>query len=162
MAILSWGKGLLETCPNTNGTIGDDAKWVALDTPKENTLKLTPTAGTSTDATEEGGDLVDSRVGKVTYQLEFDLFVKKGGKRQWEDTDGVIAGEQAFRYTPEDEATEGFLIERSSLHCEESYTCADGKMLHYVARCLKPQDGSKTVKPYVKGQAAKSTAEAGK
>lgn len=26
----------------------------------------------------------------------------------------------------------------------------DGKMLHYVARCLKPKTG-KTVKPYTKG-----------
>lgn len=155
MAILSWGKGLLETTPNDTGnSTADSAKWTAIDTPKENTLKLTPTAPTAVDATEEGGDLVDSRTGKVTYQLEFDLFVKKGGKRPWEDEDGLIKGEHAFRYTPEDEATEGFIIDRSQLHCEESYTTADGKLLHYVARCLKPQDGTKIVKPYVKGQTA--------
>lgn len=145
MAILSWGKGTLETSPS------DGSNFTKIDTPKEDTLKLTPTAGTNTDATEEGGDLVDSRVGRVTYQLEFDLFVKKGGSRPWDDNDGIITGEQAFRYTPEDPDTEGFQIDRAVVHCEESYSCADGKLLHYVARCLKPKEG-KIVKPYMGGK----------
>ena len=38
-------------------------------------------------------------------------------------------------------------IDRCTLRVEESYTAADGKMLHYVAKCLKPAAG-KTVKPY--------------
>lgn len=149
MAILSWGKGLLETTTSQDGAPGKDATWTAIDTPKSDTLKLTPTAGTEVTAQEEGGDIVDSRVGKTTYQLEFDLFVKKGIARPWEDTDGIISGEHAFRYTPEDEATEGFIIERASVRCEESYSVADGKLLHYVVKCLKPTAG-KTVKPFTK------------
>lgn len=149
MAILSWGKGLLETTPSTDGAPASDATWNAIDTPKQDTVKLTPTAGTEVTANEEGGDVVDSRIGKTTYQLEWDNFVKKGVDRPFEDTDGVITGEHAFRYTPEDDTTEGFLIERASVHCEESYSTADGKLLHYVARCLKPKSG-KTVKPYTK------------
>lgn len=150
MAILSWGKGLLETTPSTDGAPASSANWTAIDTPKDGTLKLTPTAGTEVTAQEEGGEIVDSRIGKTTFSLEFDLFVKKGVARPWEDTDGLITGEHAFRYTPEDEETEGFLIDRSTLHCEESYAVADGKLLHYVAKCLKPKTG-KTVKPYIKG-----------
>lgn len=152
MAILSWGKGLLETAP-----VGDSTKaqWVAIDTPKEDTLKLTPTAGTEVTANEEGGDIVDSRAPRVSFQLEWDTFVKKGQKRPFDDVDGHIDGEQMFRYTPEDEATEGFLIERSSVHCEESYTTADGKLLHYVARVLKPNTGA-ALKPYTKTQPAAS------
>ena len=149
MAILSWGKGLLETAPSTDGAPASGATWTPIDTPKDGTLKLTATAGTEVTAQEEGGDIVDSRIGKTTYSLEFDLFVKKGVARPWEDTDGLIADEHAFRYTPEDDSNEGFLIERSSVHCEESYTVADGKILHYVAKCLKPKTG-KTVKPYTK------------
>lgn len=147
MSQLSWGKCTIEKATSTKGTPAE--QWTAIDIPKEDTTKLTPTAGTEKTATEEGGDLVDSRTGKNTYQFEFDLFVKKGGTRPFEDVDGVIAGEWAFRLTPEDEETEGFLIDRSTVRCEESYSTADGKMLHYVVKVLKPATG-KSVKPYTK------------
>ena len=78
------------------------------------------------------------------------MFVKKGTERPFEDNDGLIAGEHAFRITPEDEECEGAQIDRSVVRCDESYSTADGKMLHYVSRCLKPKTG-KTVKPYTKG-----------
>ena len=152
MAILSWGKGLLETTPSVNGAAPNDAKWSPIDTPKKDTLKITPTKGEEQTAQEEGGDEVDSRVGANSYLLEFDLFVKKGKKRPWDDNDGLITGEHAFRYTPEDPDTEGFLIDRSSVSCEESYTTAEGKMLHYSARLLKPAEGKK-LKPYYKNGA---------
>lgn len=152
MSVLSWGKGLLETCESVNGApASSDPAWVAIDTPKENTLKLTPTAGQEVTATEEGGDIVDSRTGKTTWILEFDLFVKKGVDRPWDDDDGIITGEHAFRYTPEDDTTEGFLIDRSTVKCEESYTTADGKLLHYTARVLKPKTG-KSLKKYLKAK----------
>ena len=148
MAILSWGKCLIEHSTSTNGAPGTD--WTAIDTPKEDTTKLTPSAGTEVNATEEGGEIVDSRTGKNTYLFEFDLFVKKGKERPFEDNDGIIAGEHAFRLTPEDEDCEGLQIDRATVRVEESYSTADGKMLHYVVRCLKPATG-KTVKPYTKG-----------
>lgn len=147
MAILSWGKCLIEHATSTNGVAGES--WTALDTPKEDTTKLTPSAGNEVNATEEGGDIVDSRTGKNTYLFEFDLFVKKGSERPFDDNDGIIAGEHAFRLTPEDDECEGLLIERSTVRVEESYTTADGILLHYVVRCLKPATG-KTVKPYTK------------
>lgn len=148
MSILSWGKCLIEHSTSTDGAPGTD--WTAIDTPKEDTTKLTPSAGTEVNATEEGGEIVDSRTGKNTYLFEFDLFVKKGKERPFEDNDGIIAGEHAFRLTPEDEDCEGLQIDRSTVRVEESYSTADGKMLHYVVRCLKPATG-KTVKPYTKG-----------
>jgi hypothetical protein len=149
MSILSWGKGLLETTPSIDGAPASNADWTAIDTPKSDTLKVTATAGSETTAQEEGGDIVDSRISKTTYQLEWDNFVKKGVDLPFEDNDGIISGEHAFRYTPEDETTEGFLIERSTVHAEESYSTADGKLVHYVAKCLKPKTG-KTIKPYTK------------
>ena len=78
MAILSWGKCKIETTPSTDGAPGSSASWTELDTPKEDTTKVTPTAGTEKTATEEGGELVDVRYGKNTYTLEFEIFVKKG------------------------------------------------------------------------------------
>lgn len=149
MALLSWGKPDIETAESTDGAPAADATWKSIDTPKDTTTKLTPTAGTETEALEEGGDVVDSRNGKNKYQLEFDLFVKKGKKRPWEDNDGIIAGEHAFRIAPEDPDCEGIQIDRSTLRVEESYATADGIMLHYVAKVLKPKEG-KMVKPYFK------------
>lgn len=149
MSQLSWGKPNIETAVSVNGAVANDADWKAIDTPKDTTTKLTPTAGTETEALEEGGDVVDSRNGKNKYTFEFDHFVKKGKKRPWEDVDGIIEGEHAFRLTPEDADCEGILIERSTLRVEESYTTADGIMLHYVAKVLKPANG-KMVKPYFK------------
>ncbi|MBR5282851.1 MAG: hypothetical protein IKU22_08760 [Alistipes sp.] len=148
MSILSWGKCLIEHSTSTDGAPG--STWTAIDTPKEDTTKLTPSAGTEVNATEEGGEIVDSRTGKNTYLFEFDLFVKKGKERPFEDNDGIIAGEHAFRLTPEDDECEGLQIDRATVRVEESYSTADGKMLHYVVRCLKPKTG-KTVKPYTKG-----------
>lgn len=153
MSVLSWGKCKIETtpstnvAPSTNGAPG--TAWKELPVPKEDTTKITPTAGTEKTATEEGGELVDVRYGKNSYTLEFDIFVKKGEERPFEDNDGLISGEHAFRITPEDEECEGSLIDRSVVRCDESFSTAEGKMLHYVARCLKPATG-KTVKPYTK------------
>lgn len=147
--ILSWGKCKVETAVSTDGAPAD--VWTELDTPKKDTTKLTPTAGEEATAQEEGGEIVDARYGKTTYTLEFDIFVKKGKKRPFEDTDGLISGEHAFRVTPvEDTECEGIQIDRSVVRCEESYSTAGGKLLHYVAKCLKPKVG-KTVKPYTEG-----------
>lgn len=147
--ILSWGKCKVETTVSTDGAPA--ATWTELDTPKKDTTKLTPTAGEEVTAQEEGGEIVDARYGKTTYTFEFDIFVKKGKTRPFEDTDGLISGEHAFRVTPvEDTECEGIQIDRSVVRCEESYSTADGKLLHYVVKCLKPKSG-KTVKPYTEG-----------
>lgn len=147
MSVLSWGKCTLQTATSTNGAPG--TTWTDIDTPKEDTTKLTATAGTEKTATEEGGDIVDVLYGKNTYQLEFDLFVKKGGTRPFTGNDGIVSGEHAFRVVPADDACEGIQIDRSVVRVEESYSTADGILLHYVAKCLKPAEGN-TVKPYTK------------
>lgn len=150
MAILSWGTPLIQTTESENGAPKDLGVWKDIDTPKDGTTKLTASAGTEVEAVEEGGQVVDYRVGKNKYSLEFDLFVKVGVQRPWEDTDGIIAGEHAIRITPEDESCEGIQIDRCSLRVEENYSTADGIILHYVAKVLKPKTG-KMVKSYTKG-----------
>lgn len=149
MSQLSWGKCTIETTTSSDGAPAAAATWKEIDVPKESTTKLTPTAGTENEAFEEGGDLVDSRTGKNKYTFEFDHFVKKGAKRAWDDNDGIIAGEHAFRLTPEDDECEGIQIDRCALRVEDSYSTAEGIVLHYVAKVLKPKTG-KMVKPYFK------------
>lgn len=148
MAILSWGKCSISTTQSINGAPA--SAWTQIDTPKEGTTKITPTAGEEKTATEEGGAIVDTLFAKNSYTFEFDLFVKKGAPRPFVDDDGIIAGEHAFRIVPEDKSCEGTQIDRASVRVEESYSSADGKLLHYVAKCLKPASG-KIVKPYTEG-----------
>ena len=145
MAVLSWGKPRIQKCTSVAGV--PDGNWVDLDTPKQDTTKLTTTAGQEVTANEEGGDAVDVRAGKNTYALEFDQFVKKGVARDFEDEDGLVAGEFAIRLIPEDEATEGLLIERATIRVEENYSATDGKIRHVVVKAIKPAAG-KTLKPY--------------
>lgn len=147
MSVLSWGKPKIETTPCTDGAPATSATWKELPTPKEDTTQLTPTKGQEKTATEEGGEVVDVRYGKTTYELVYEIFVKKGETRPFADEDGIITGEHAVRVTPEDEECEGILLERTVVTCEESYSTADGKMLKYTHKALKPKTG-KTLKPY--------------
>lgn len=150
MASISWGKPTaFETAPSDNGAPAASATWTSIETPKENSLKINVTAGSETTATEEGGGLVDIRFNANTYTLEFDEFVKKGKQPTFQDVDGVVAGEHAFRFLPEDDTCEGRLIERATVRVEETFTTADGIIRHHVARCLKPKTGN-TVKVYKK------------
>lgn len=150
MAVISWGRpSKFETTTSTDGAPAEPGEWKSIETPKENTLKINVTAGSETTATEEGGGIVDIRFNANTYSLEFDEFVKKGKTSVFEDVDGVVAGEHAFRFLPEDDSCEGRLIERSTVRVEETFTTADGIIRHYVARCLKPKTGN-TVKKYTK------------
>jgi hypothetical protein len=145
MSVLSWGKPKLEKTTSTGGVAG--STWTEIDTPKEDTCKLTVTAGSEVTATQEGGEIVDIRYNPATYVLEFDLFVKKGAARPFEDNNGIISGEYAFRLTPEDTACEGFIMPRAVVKVEESYAAADGILLHYEAKALKPANGN-MVQPY--------------
>ncbi len=148
MSVLSWGKYLLEHATSTNGAPA--GAWTAIDTPREGSGTLTPTQGNETNANEEGGDLVDSRRGKTTYTFEWYNFVKKGTSAPFVDDDGLVAGEHALRITPEDPDCEGIQIDRCTISVQEEFTSADGKLLHYTAKALKPAAG-KSVKPYVAG-----------
>lgn len=91
MAILSWGKPNVEFTKSTDGAPASSAEWKKFPEIKENTAKLTPTKGTKTEATAEGGDLVDARYSKNKYAFECEVFVKKGDTRPIEDEDGVVA-----------------------------------------------------------------------
>lgn len=145
MAILSWGKCFLTHATSIDGV--PTSAWGGVDIPKEGTTKLNTEAGAEDTATKEGGDTVDTKLRRNTYVLEFDIFVKKGQLRPFSDDDGNIVGEHAFRISPEGENCEGIQIDRCTLRVEESYTTAEGKMLHYVARVLRPAEG-KSIKPY--------------
>lgn len=141
MATLNWGKMKLETTPSEGGEPKNPAEWKKIDTPKNGTTKIESTAGNVTEALEEGGGVVDSRAEQSKYQLEFDLFVKKNTEPPFEDVDGVIQGEHSFRLIPEDPTAKGYLIDRAQVTVTENYTSAEGGLMHYVVKVLKPKTG---------------------
>lgn len=151
MAILSWGKITLEFTESVGGEPkgGQSAVWKKIDTPKNGTTKIETTAGNDTEALEEGGGVVDSRSEQNKYTLEFELFVKKDVEPPFDDVDGVVAGEYAFRLTPEDESTKGYLVDRGQVKVLESFTSADGGIMKYQIKVLKPKTG-KYLKRYKK------------
>lgn len=151
MSVLSWGKPTVEFTKSVNGAVPTEPTptWTAFPEIKEDTAKLTTTEGTKKEATEEGGDVVDTRRGKNKYVFELEIFVKKGDEKPIEDEDGVIVDNYAVRLTPEDEACEGFLIENATVSVTESWSSADGKLWKYRFDAKKPETG-KTLKPYTK------------
>lgn len=150
MATISWGKpSQFQTTPSVDGAPADAAEWKDIETPKEETLKIDVTEGSEVTATEEGGGLVDIRFNANTYELQFTEFVKKGKVSIFEDEDGVIAGEHAFRFLPEDDACEGRQIDCSIVRVIETFTTAEGILRQYKARGKKPRKGN-TVKKYTK------------
>lgn len=142
---ISWGKCIIEYATSTNGAPAQNAEWKALETPKENTTKLSTTAGEKKEAKEEGGGVIDRRKAKNTYTLEFDLFYKKTTTPPFEHDDGIVPGNFAFRVTPEDETCIGIQIDNSIVSVEDSYSTEYGILIHVVVDCLKPSRGN-TVK----------------
>ena len=105
MAILSWGKCFITHATSIDGV--PTSAWGGVDIPKEDTTRLNTAAGAEISANKEGGETVDAKQYRNTYQLEFDIFVKKGHQRPFADEDGNIVGEHAFRISPEGENCEG-------------------------------------------------------
>ncbi len=146
MAILNWGHCTVMYAKSVNGA--PSGSWTEIDTPKEDTTELSAEQGTEKTANEEGGALVDYMPAKNTYTLAFDLFVKKGVDAPFDDEDGVVAGEWAFRVESDDKDCAAIQIDRSILRVDESYSTDEGSLLHHEIRCLKPAEG-KTIKRYV-------------
>lgn len=148
MATIPWGKPTIKVAQSINGVpVGD---WRTLDTPKEGTTQLNTTAGDKKEAKEEGGKVVDVKYTANNYELEMQLFVKKGMALPFEDNDGLIDGEHAVRLIPEDPSCEGFQIDKSTVRCELTYSSEEGSLLKYVFSALKPAEGN-TIKPYTEG-----------
>lgn len=149
MSVLSWGKPTVEI-----GKLGaDDAAptdWIVLPEIVTDTTKLNTEQGEKKEAIAEGGEIVDVRYSKSKYTLELELFVKKGDTKPIEDEDGIILDNYAVRLTPEDATNEGFIMDKTSVVCIETWTSADGKRWKYTFSGLKPKTG-KILKPYKKG-----------
>lgn len=148
MSKITWGKpkifitklGPAETHPS------DIAVWTDISNNykiKENSTSLTTTAGDKTEAKEEGGAVIDTKHGKSTYSLAFDIYhYGKDFVKPIEDVDGVILDNYALRLIPEDGTLPGFIFKCASVSATDQYTPADGTTTTYTFDALVPTTGT--------------------
>lgn len=136
MAVLSWGKPTIKIDTTT------------IDTPRENTTKLTVNTGDKVEAPLEGGGTKDVRYKEGTGTLEFDLYIGKDDEDPFKGKikNGVLEGEHKVTITPEDPTCKGIQIDRAVLNRTTSYDAEMGILQHYVIDALSPKDGSEKVK----------------
>lgn len=149
MSVLSWGKPKIEIAPFVNGVLPATPTWTVVTTPKEGTAKLTPTKGAKKEAKLEGGEFKDVKYAKNTFIFEFEIQLGRGETKPIEDEDGVVTNNYAVRLTPEDDTLQGYLMDKTAVTVEESWTSEDGSLVKYTFDVLKPATG-KMVKPYTK------------
>jgi hypothetical protein len=147
--ILSWGKPKVEIVLTPDGAVPAVPVWIEMKTIVEKTANLTTEKGEKVEAKGAGGELVDSKYGKNKYKFELELFVKKGDEKPVVDADGVIAGKYCCRLTPEDDTTEGWIMDNTTMTVEETWSEDIGKKWKYTFDGLKPAAGN-ILKPYTK------------
>ena len=147
MSVIAWGKPKIEVSAFVGGVLPATPSWTEFPVVKENSALLTTTKGTKLEAKGEGGEIVDIRYGKNAYQFVCEVFVKKDDDKPITDVDGVVLANYAVRLTPEDDTVEGFLLDKTSVSLEESWSSADGKLWKYTFEGMQPETGN-ILKPY--------------
>lgn len=146
MGILKWGKPLIQI-----GKLGaNDAapsSWITIDNPVEDSTKLTTNDGDIQEARGEGGELVDVKKKRNSYEFAFELFVKQGVALPVQDVDGLVEGFYAMRLLPEDQSLDGIQFAKAVLTAGDTYNTADGQRKPYVMHVINSTSGA-TILPY--------------
>lgn len=146
MAVTAWGKPTIFV-----QKIGEET-WKKIDTPKEDTTQVNPTKGDTQEATEEGGGVVDKKTKKSTYELSYQLFVKKGVAQPFKTIDGIIEGNYRVAVQPEDPEIAGVYMGKTTISAEEAFTSADGALITYTHSALIPEGDKVAATKNLKGQ----------
>lgn len=142
MAVLTWGIGSLEHKDSVGGEPKAEGAWDKIDIPTQDSLKVETKEGETIEAKDEAGNIVDSRTTPSSYEITFDLFVKKGVALPFTDKDGIIDGEHAFRYIPEDPTCQGWQADRTTISSSILFSTKEGAKYRYKVKVLKPKDGN--------------------
>lgn len=136
--ILSWGKPRI-FIKNLDVTT---PKWVELPTPVEDSTQLSTTKGDKKEAKVEGGENEDVKYSKNTYALELSIRQAKNRAKPIHDNDGMIKNNFSVALQPEDSDSDGgFLIDKSAVSVEDTWSAADGGLWKYTFDALKPTSG---------------------
>ena len=141
MSVTSWGK-----CSIFVQLVGSTKnEWDKLDTPKEDTTQVNPTKGDTKTQTEEGGGTIDRKTKKSTYELVYQMFIKKNVPQPFPTIDGVVEGNYRIAVQPEDAELPGVYMGNTTVGAEEAYTTSDGALITYTHSALIP-DGDVVAK----------------
>lgn len=141
MAVLAWNYGKFETAESEGGEPKAASPWTKIDVPKKDSLKVEPKEGETKEALDEQGNIVDSKTTPATYEITWEMFVKKGVETPFDGEEGVIAGEHAFRFTPDDPTCKGWRVDRATVSATISFSTSEGTLYKYKAKVLKPKAG---------------------
>ncbi len=141
MSVLAWNYGKFETVESEGGEPKAASQWTKIDVPKKDSLKVEPKEGETKEALDEQGNIVDSKTTPATYEITWEMFVKKGVEPPFDGEDGVIAGEHAFRFTPDDPTCKGWRVDRATVSATISFSTSEGTLYKYKAKVLKPKTG---------------------
>lgn len=141
MAVLAWNYGKFETAESEGGEPKAASPWTKIDVPKKDSLKVDPKEGETKEALDEQGNIVDSKTTPATYEITWEMFVKKGVEPPFDGEEGVIAGEHAFRFTPDDPTCKGWSVDRATVSATISFSTSEGTLYKYKAKVLKPKTG---------------------
>lgn len=128
----------------TAGTAPDATEgWTPFDTARQGTTTLNTTDGQAIEAKEEGGEVIERIEEADSFNLEFELFVKKGHELPFNGKLDTIPGEFAFKVESAIDAnTPSFYIPRATIAASLQYTANDGLRVKYTISALKPATGN--------------------
>ena len=150
MAELSWRFGSLQTKVSEGGKPKTGVAWDSIPTPKDKTLKTSSQAGARTEARNEKGELVDAKQMPASEKIEFQLFVAKGEKIPFKDQRGIVGGEHALRFIPDDPTCMGWQADRVGVTVLKSSDMETGILFHYEGTVYTDAKGDGIVYDVIK------------
>jgi len=159
MASLSWRFGSLQKKISEGGKPKPGEAWDNIPTPKDKTLRTSSQAGQRTEAYNEKGELVDAKQMPATEKIEFQIFVAKGEKIPFKDKRGIVGGEHALRFIPDDPTCMGWQADRVGITVLKSSDMETGILFHYEGLVYTDAKGEGIVYDVIKdvGSAASSS-----
>ena len=131
MGQLSWRYGSLQTKVSEDGKPKPGVTWDNIPTPKDKTLKTSSQAGERIEAKNEKGEIVDAKQMPASEKIEFQIFVSKGGEIPFKDKRGVVGGEHALRFIPDDPTCIGWQADRVGITVLKSSDMETGILFQY-------------------------------
>ena len=160
MGQLSWRFGSLQTKVSEGGEPKPGVAWDNIPTPKDKTLRTSSQAGQRTEAYNEKGELVDAKQMPATEKIEFQIFVAKGEKIPFKDKRGIVGGEHALRFIPDDPTCIGWQADRVGVTVLKSSDLETGILFQYEGLVYTDAKGEGIVYDVIKdaGSAVGSSA----
>lgn len=122
MSKLSWGRPRIFT----KDLDTENATWKEINTPVEDSTELQTTKGDKMEAPIEGGQNEDVKYKGSTYELVYNIRKYKGRSAPYATKDGVSTHHYSVALMPEDVTNIGFVIERTAVSVDDTFTAADG------------------------------------